>query len=87
MGITFPQVGKLCLRLRFELDLELIGLVLSVFVDHSLMDDIISLSDFIVTELHGRQITPGLGVINMDTAFFVIKDGDTCCTNPSLSNA
>ena len=51
----------------------------------SYKDDIIILLNFIFTSLYGYQITPGLSADNKDTAFFV-KDGDTCCTNLSLSN-
>ena len=50
----------------------------------SYTDDITIPLNFIVTGLHCFEITPGLSTNKQRS---VVKDGDTCCTNPSLSNA
>ena len=42
------------------------------------------LLNFIFTGLHGNKITSGSST---KALLFVVEDGDTCCTNPSLSNA
>ena len=51
------------------------------------MDDIIILLNFIFTGLRGYEITPGFSTNKQKHRRFVVKDGDTCCINPSLSNA
>ena len=50
-----------------------------VCFNHRCTDDIIILLNFIFTGLHRYQITKAPP--------FLVKDGDTCCTNPFLSNA
>ena len=46
-------------------------------------DDINILLNFIFTDFQGYQITPGLSTNKQRP--FVVKDGNTCFTNPCLS--
>ena len=50
-------------------------------------DDIINLLNFIFTGLHGYQFTQGLSTNKQRHRLLLLKDGDTCCANSSLSNA
>ena len=52
---------------------------------NSYTDNAIILLNFIFTGLHGYQITPSLSTNTQRHR--LSQDGDTCCTNPSLSNA
>ena len=47
----------------------------------------IILLNFIFTGLHGYQMMSGLSTNKQEYRLLLFKDGNTCCTNPSLSNA
>ena len=55
--------------------------------DNSYTDDIIILLNFIFMGLQGYEITSGVSTNKQRHHLLLLKTGDTCCTNPSLSNA